>query len=63
MAGNAQRTVDVDLRAGFANLIPLANGVIVRIETIKHRGRVRLRVFDAASGERIKTIRLPIPKA
>ena len=58
MAGiSSGRVRDIKLRPGAENIIPLANGTELRVEPFRRKGRMWLRVFDAATGEKIQTVK------
>lgn len=54
--GITSKTVDVKLRPGTTNLVPLSNGATLKIEPFRRNGRLYLRIFDAATGQKIKSI-------
>jgi hypothetical protein len=49
---------EVDLRPNQGFSITLANGCVVRAFVTKRKGRLRLHVYDAATGERIERFHL-----
>lgn len=51
-------TRDVDLRPNQGFSVTLTNGCVIRAFVVKSKGRLRLRVYDAATGERIQRFRL-----
>ncbi len=57
MKTTSGRVRDVKLRPGVENIIPLANGCVLRVESFRRQGRMWLRVYDADTGEKIQTVR------
>lgn len=49
---------DVDLRPNQGFSVTLTNGCVIRAFVVKTKGRLRLRVYDAATGKAIQRFRL-----
>lgn len=51
------KTVDIQLRPGNLIEVPLANGPPLRVRVFRRQGRPYLRIYDAATGQKVKTVR------